>query len=164
MKYPSFPPIQIMQIIAEVPKYFLSIIIRQDIKTDYNITATKSQMFQPRMHLILTYTKPNLRIWVHSPPTFLFPTEFGQHWRDSEIVSVMQASHYAVIHLRYVTKTLILGVESDAKPAQDAGKGGLVPPIIACGDRQGLTQPPFKENVDKYLIQTRLVYQDLCIL
>ena len=42
MKYPSFPPIQIMQIIAEVPKYFLSIIIRQDIKIDYNITTTKS--------------------------------------------------------------------------------------------------------------------------
>ena len=54
MKYPSFPPIQIMQIIAEVPKYFLSIIIRQDIKIDYNITTTKSQIFQPQMQLILT--------------------------------------------------------------------------------------------------------------
>ena len=40
-----------------------------------------------------------------------------------EIVRVMQASHYAVIHLRFVTKTLILGGESDAKPAHEAGKG-----------------------------------------
>ena len=63
------------------------------------------------MHLILTYTNSHPRIWVHSSPSFLFPTEFGQHCRDrdSEIFRVMQVSHYAVIHLRYVTKSLILG-------------------------------------------------------
>ena len=84
------------------------------------------------MQLILTYTKPNLRIWVHSPSSSLFPTEFGQHClavECPEIVRVMQASHYAVIHLRYVTKTLILGGESDAKPAHDAGKGWCHPSL-----------------------------------
>ena len=85
------------------------------------------------MHLILTYTNSHPRIWVHSSPSFLFPTEFGQHCRDrdSEIFRVMQVSHYAVIHLRYVTKTLILGGESDAKPGTRCWEGGLVPPIIA---------------------------------
>lgn len=135
MKYPSFPPIQIMQIIAEVPKYFLSIIIRQDIKIDYNITTTKSQIFQPQMNLILTYTKSHPCIWVHSSPSFLFPTEIGQHYyRDSEIVRVMQASHYAVIHLRYVTKTLILGGESDAKPGTRCWER-WVSATHHCGDR-----------------------------
>lgn len=51
-----------------------------------------------------------------------------------EIVRVMQASHYAVIHLRYVTKTLILGGESDAKPGTRCWER-RVSATHHCGDR-----------------------------
>ena len=46
----------------------------------------------------------------------------------------MQASHYAVIHLRYVTKTLILGGESDAKPGTRCWER-WVSATHHCGDR-----------------------------
>ena len=88
------------------------------------------------MHLILTYTKAS-PIWAHSHSASLFLTQFGQHWRIQRLFGVMQASHYAVIHLRYVTKNLILGGESDGVPAQDAGRGECHPSLRGQGRAQG---------------------------